>query len=156
MSDHFVVITKIEADSTDPDDLPEVGDWHIECSDPASCDGWIECDGNHIANAGEDASAGPYQARTDQPWCDEEEFAFHGVMHTWRYGHGWTVPYDPCPVIGFSDTDLPDGIPVELGRYEVDVEWDDESCYLTYELGEGPVSTCTVCLGRPGVCEACS
>lgn len=59
------------------------------------------------------------------------EYEFHGVLHEWRAGYGWTVPYPGCVVAGAVE-DLPDGIDTGVdGTYPVEAEWDDEWCYLT-------------------------
>lgn len=123
--------------------LPEHVDdrvYLIEC--PDGCDGWQTClekhEGQHVdvilpADQGPDDC----QQCTEPPllhtaWCGQEEFEFHGVIHTWRYGHGWTVPYPGCVVAATpwdSDFDRDD---VPRGRYEVQEDWDDESCWLEF------------------------
>ena len=123
-------------------------DWDgsITCLAPAKCGGWWECGETHGVN-GTSAGDGPYGAdcpgcivplgadEAHLPWCDEDEFEFHGVLHTWRYGYGWTVPYDGCVVQAADDVcDAVYDIGQEHGEgtYFVDDEWDDTSCSLVF------------------------
>lgn len=96
----------------------------IECSDPAACDGWIECDKDHDGYDPEDETSPAYD--------EFEDVMIHGVPHDWHYG--WTVPYAGCPVVGSCHLgwDVPEGIPMDRpGRYLVDDEWDDSLVSLT-------------------------
>jgi hypothetical protein len=120
----------------------------IVCQLGDKCEGWIECREPHEVD-GKSAECGPYEcdcpdgqasclgdepdegARPRSPWYDEEEFEFHGVMHTWRYGHGWTVPFSGGCIVKFGDYELPDGYDkLPIGKYEVDTDWDDTNRYL--------------------------
>lgn len=113
-----------------PDD-PEEFRYRIECQLGDACDGWWECDKLHEVD-GLSAHLGPNDSEPGAPWDAEEEFGFHGVLHTWRDGHGWTVPFEGC-VVEVSDFDPPDEVlELPVGRYEVDDEWDDTSLYLNY------------------------
>lgn len=127
--------------------FPEDAESHehsIVCPYTGGCGGWIGCQQPHEVD-GKSASCGPEDCICDDgqpsclgedggehpPWYDQEDFEFHGVMHTWRHGHGWTVPYDGCIVRYNSSYDLPyeyDELP--LGEHEVDAEWDDTGCTL--------------------------
>lgn len=107
--------------------------YRIECADPASCDGWIECGEEHEVE-GRSADAydeGPFDCAPDAPWFGAEKFEFHGAMHTWRDGYGWTKPFDGC-IVAYTDWDVPDEAwSGPVGRYPVDDEWDDTSCTLS-------------------------
>lgn len=115
---------------------PDGEGFTIECLAGNGCNGWIECRKPHMVGD-LDARVGPY-CDDDAPWCDFEEWEFHGVVHTWRYGWGWTVPYPGCVVAG-SGVDAPDDLwettdgerRLRPGRWLVDDDWDDEDCRLT-------------------------
>lgn len=85
----------------------------------------------------------PTTATWDDPWCDEDEFVFHGVPHTWRYGYGWTVPFEGC-VVDANDSCVDEAYDIARehgpGTHEVDDDWDETTCYLiwvrTIEAGE--------------------
>ena len=142
MSDHTVEVTRhewslaklAERRPITAEDRANHYDWRIVCSDPRRCPGWIECHEPHEVD-GRSAADGPWDAEEADPWAEQDEFVFHGVLHEWRSGHDWTVAYDGCPVEG-ADTDLPDGIDTTCdGTYPVEVEWDDELVYLTLSKG---------------------
>ena len=98
--------------------------WRIECSDPASCPGWVECAEDHDGYDPEDE---------DSPAFDEYEgVMIHCVPHDW-HGSFWTVEYAECPVAAsWADLELPDDIDTGTdGRHLVDVEWEETCCYLT-------------------------
>lgn len=105
----------------------------ITCLDPAKCGGWQECDKEHLGGDGVSAENGPWD---DVPegaaWADEDYFTFHGVEHEWRYGHGWTVPFEGCVVAENDWTDSAWEIAREhgVGDHRVDDDWDDCSVYL--------------------------
>lgn len=106
------------------DDRRDAMMWHIECSDPAACPGWVECDGDHAGFDPEDETSPGYDR-----W---EDVMIHGELHDWRWGHGWTVAYSGCPVIGFAEFDPPDECyPLRPSRWPVDVDWDDTVCVVT-------------------------
>ena len=127
---------------------PDERSYTIVCIDPQRCVGWSECSEPHEID-GSSASCGPYQCdrpddqpsclgdepdeglRPRPPWYDQEEFEFHGVVHTWRLGWGWTVPYQGCIVV---DAERPSGADdTPIGVWEIDEEWFDESsCYLEF------------------------
>lgn len=127
--EHVLTVTK-HAD-WHPDDPYWV--WDVACATPDLCGGWWECLNPHEVD-GVSAADGPYDGDETLPWCDEDEFEFHGVLHTWRYGHGWTVPYDGCVV---QTADLGDDV-CEIARehgpgsYVVDDDWDDTDCRLGF------------------------
>lgn len=152
MSRHILAITldRQEQARLDAGELifPEHIDSHvhdIECPAGNGCSGWIECREPHEVN-GASASCGPYECdcpdgapsclgepgEDPAPWYDREEFKFHGVLHTWRYGHGWTVPFTGgCIVVHNGFYDLPDEYDsLPIGEHPVEDDWDDESCYL--------------------------
>jgi hypothetical protein len=138
---HLLTITK----SSDWHEDEPYWDWSVTCVAPDRCGGWQECGKKHEVD-GTSATDGPYDGdcpgghgvSTDRaghlPWCDEDEFEFHGVWHTWRYGNGWTVPYPGCVVQTADIGEYADDIAREHGEgtYVVDDEWDDTSCYLTF------------------------
>jgi len=124
--------THILVKEIDPDD-PGDFRYRIECQIDGGCGGWLECDEPHEV-AGQNAEAGPDDCDPAAPWWGSEEFEFHGVVHTWRYGgHGWTVPHSGC-IVAAVDWVPPEEIEDDLppGRYEVDDEWDDTEVSLVY------------------------
>lgn len=61
----------------------------------------------------------------------------HGVLHEWRWGHGWTVPFEGCVVAdnvhrGWSDDASDIAIEHGIGTHVVDDDWDDTDLRLTY------------------------
>lgn len=137
---HHIVITK----SPDWHEDDPCWDGEIVCVTPETCEGWQECLEDH---GGADPGECPGEHPDDRdaprsehvPWCDEYEFEFHGVVHTWQYGYGWTVPYQGCVVIGSDEWS--DGVSEAAdeighahgeGTYEVDVDWWDESPVIHY------------------------
>lgn len=118
--------------------------YRLECPNDNGCSGWVECREPHEVN-GVSANMGPYDdcpgthpddreipVSEHHPWCDEEEFEFHGVVHVWRSGHDWTVPYDGC-IVMFADWEPPDDAPLASpGTYRVDSDWDDVDVYLQF------------------------
>ncbi len=120
MSEHTLVV---EVDTAYAEKFPQFAvehTWHVECSDPRACPGWIECDVRDEAH--HDNEDG------------EDEKTLHGVLHSqFHYGYGWVLDYEGCP-LEMADLELPDGLDeesLEPGRYPVDADWDDESVYLT-------------------------
>ena len=108
------------------DDREDATTWLIECSDPAACPGWVECGENHDGFDPHDEDSLAYDKY--------EDVTIHGVPHEWRYGYMWTVDYPGCPVQGFAiDLEPPDELPRPLrpGRWEVDTDWDGDTCILT-------------------------
>ena len=126
MTRHWVTVTR------DEDYIARFGDsphdpaikWAIECSDPAACPGWVECPENHTGYDPEDE---------ESPAFDQyEDVMIHGVVHEWRTGYGWTVPFDGCPVRDGGGDDASDIAHEKgVGRWEVYDDWDDTDCYLT-------------------------
>ena len=123
-ADHKIVVTRDERGlarlaalrPVTEQDRADYYAWRVVCSDPAGCPGWVECTETHEVD--------------DDPWGDFDRYLFHGVMHDWRAGYGWTVDYAGCPVED-SDTELPDGIDTTVDdEYPIEVEWDDELCVL--------------------------
>ena len=122
---HILVVTKSDDWHPDQHDY----DFAIECVEPDLCNGWWECREEHGVD-GLDADLGPYDADApeDAPWYDEDEFEFHGVMHTWRYSAGWTVPFPGCVVAAqgcLPDEALNIAHAHGEGRHVVDDEWGD-------------------------------
>jgi hypothetical protein len=116
---------------------PDGEGFSVECLVGNGCSGWLECGEPHtVGNA--DASDGPFDCDEDAPWYDEDEWEFHGIIHTWHYGFGWTVPYPGCVVAG-SAVDPPDDLwqtvggehRLNPGRWLVDDDWDESECYLS-------------------------
>lgn len=122
------------------DHTPKKPDWSfsIQCVKPESCGGWQECGQPHGSGT-LSADLGPWEADPLAPWGEEEEFTFHGVLHEWRYGYGWTVPYDGCPVadsLNWSNDDAWDIARHHgVGTHVVQDEWDDTSCSLIWIRG---------------------
>lgn len=121
-----------EADPDDPEDFR----YRIECQIEGGCGGWWECDKPHEVD-GRCADAdltqcGPFDCVPDAPWEGQVEFTFHGVVHTWHDGHGWTVPHVGC-IVAVVDWMPPEEVEdLPPGRYEVTDEWDDTELYLEY------------------------
>ena len=102
----------------------ELGDyeWNLECP---GCNGWQECPEDH-------------------PISEEEELddvhEFHGVLHTYRHSHGWTVAYPGC--VALDQDNLGDFVRETLltygpGTYLVNDDWDDTECYFELVPREG-------------------
>ncbi len=109
----------------------------LEC--PIGCNGWSECNKAHEVPGYDGVNDGPWDSYEDAPWYDQEEFEFHGVVHTWSgNGYGWTVPYNGCVVAG-NDWSDPYGVPDRPGKWLVDDDWDDTTVSLTKvcELDDG-------------------
>lgn len=103
----------------------------IECR--VGCNGWQECrEDAHTAHGYHGVNDGPYESDEDAPWYDEEEFEFHGVVHTWNgHGYGWTVPYEGC-VVAANDYDEPYGPDTRRdGSWLVADDWNDTDVSLT-------------------------
>lgn len=136
--EHHLTITPDD----DGDDFDTPG-WQFEitCLAPTKCGGFQECPDEHQV-AGVSAADGP-DADESAPWFDEEEFEFHGVMHEWRYGFGWTVPFDGCVVSDALNWNCDSAADIAdrhgAGVHVVDDEWDDSSCTLIWvKTVEGP------------------
>ncbi|KQU30319.1 MULTISPECIES: hypothetical protein [unclassified Rhodococcus (in: high G+C Gram-positive bacteria)] len=122
-------------------DLEAAMKWRVECSDSNSCEGFMECREVHEVGKWRETAEGPYECDEDCPWYDQEEFWFHGVLHTWHSGYAWTVPYDGCPVQASVAEPPGEAYPLLVGRYEVEPDWDDEFCYVTLtSAGEAQLS----------------
>lgn len=109
----------------------DMGEWgaSITCY-PGGCNGWQECREEHSVDGYTGENDGPDDSDEDAPWADEEEFEFHGVLHEWRSGWGWTVPFNGCVVsVADSLSDFADNILREYGpgEYLVDDDWGDDS-----------------------------
>ncbi|QTJ65003.1 hypothetical protein HYG77_04905 [Rhodococcus sp. ZPP] len=115
-------------------------DYDLECPGQPHCNGWMECEKPHEFD-GFDAANGPddcidgcgddEDAPCDcenLPWSGLFEFEFHGVVHTWRHGYGWTVPYRGCVVLDNDGLETADEITIDQppGRYLVNDDWQDE------------------------------
>jgi hypothetical protein len=112
-----------------PNEPPEFLN-HVEC--PVGCNGWQECTEDvHKVPGYDGVNDGPYESDEDAPWCDEEEYEFHGVLHTWNgNGYGWTIPFNGC-VVSANDYSDPYDIPERAGKWLVDDDWDDSTVSLT-------------------------
>lgn len=132
---HVLVITKSDDWHEDQPDF----DSAIECQSVEKCGGWWECMDPHEVD-GDSAADGPWECDLNAPWNERDEFTFHGFEHTWRYGFGWTVPYEGCIVAqadSVSDYAHDIGHEHGPGRYLVDDDWDDTDCTLIY-VSEAP------------------
>jgi hypothetical protein len=147
MRGHILTITK------GSDWFEDQPDWRgeIECLSADECGGWQECREPHLIG-GWSVDGGPYETSgclacehgpkssfKHVPWCDEEELVLHGVVHTWRWGHGWTVPFEGCVVAVndyVCDSVFDIGQQHGEGRHLVDDEWDDHWCALIYAGAE--------------------
>lgn len=113
---------------------PEMVDeryYGVRCISGNGCTGWLECHEKHEFN-GLSAADGPNDCDGTQPWWGVEDFEFHGVTHTWRDGHGWTVPYTGC-IVQYDTFEPPlEAHQIPIGEYEVDDGWMDTSCYLEF------------------------
>lgn len=127
VSEHHAVLTRATP--------RDVAAFTVECSDPTSCEGWIECLQAH--EHPDRADAGPWVCHNDEPCCENDEFTFHGLTHEWNQGHGWCVPLpaEQCPVTTFADSfDKLEHLPP--GRYLVDANRDDTNLHLTAASAE--------------------
>jgi len=142
---HTVVVTTSEAalaslrgDLIGPlesEVLWDAHEWHVECSNPAACDGWEECLEPHEVD-GVSAADGPYETVCGMnpcriPWCGQDEYFFHGALHTWQSGNScWSLPVKGCPVARFAEE--VDDVPLDRpGRWVVDVDWGDWGPIIT-------------------------
>lgn len=127
---HVLTVTK----SDDWHEDQPYFDYSIECLAPEKCGGWQECVEPHEVD-GNSAADGPWGSDESAPWFEEDYYVFHDVEHEWRYGYGWTVPFEGC-VVAANDSayDYAHDIGVEHGpgRYVVDDEWDDCSVALLF------------------------
>lgn len=138
---HLLTIVKSEDWFEDDPDW----DFDIECTSPATCNGFKTCPERHILD-GFDAATGPYgdhgclaceygekSSFKHNALCDNDEIEFHGVLHTWRdHEFGWTVPFEGCIVAdsqNWSDGVAEGGWEIARehgeGTYEIDVDWGD-------------------------------
>lgn len=138
MSRHILAIKldPIEQARLDSGELvfPEHVDSHdhdIVCPEGNGCSGWVGCSEPHLVD-GKSADDGPYDCDESAPYWGKDEFEFHGVLHTWRSGYGWTMPFTgKCIVNWVGRYDLPTGYEdLPIGEHEVEDDWGDESCYL--------------------------
>lgn len=112
---------------------PATRDYRLECPDGNGCSGWIECGEQWHGDGTRSAEHGPFDCPDDLPWYDEEEYEFHGVVHTWRSGYGWTVPFTGGCIVVYGDWEPPDGVfNVKPGRYDVEDEWNETEVYLEW------------------------
>lgn len=126
--------THVYTSTADPEnhlypDSPEF-ESGIECL--GGCNGWQECgEDKHEVPGYEGVNDGPWDSDEDAPWYDEEEFEFHGVLHTWNgNGYGWTVPFPGC-VVAANDYTEPYGADVRRdGSWLVEDDWDDTTVSL--------------------------
>lgn len=96
----------------------------VSCADPAGCPGWEECREDH---AGYD-----YDDPNSPAYGEDEGVLIHGVLHDYRHGWGWVIDYPGCPVLGFApDQDFDEIDRTRPGTYLLDVDWDDDHCYMT-------------------------
>lgn len=133
MSKH-IMIKEIDQEYADKfSDYDTEYNYYIICPEGNGCDGWIECSKEHTVPGYDGANDGPYESEEDAPWDGHDEFEFHGEWHEWKWGYGWTVEYPGCVVQGQYDLDPPDELySMPPGRYIVEDDWDDTTCYLQY------------------------
>lgn len=150
MTGHLLVVELDESEQAKLDAgeliFPEHVESHVHgiaCHLGDNCKGWIKCLEPHEID-GTSAECGPHdcdcsddkpsclgEGANRAPWDDEDEFEFHGVIHTWRGGHGWTVPFTRGCIVAFGDYELPyECEDLAIGEYAVDTEWDDTNCQL--------------------------
>lgn len=127
MADHVIVVTVDDPDS-----------YTIECPGKPACSGWIECDGDHEGYDPEEEASPAYDE-----WDDVE---IHGVLHDYKWGHGWTVPHPGCVVADAWNVEPPGGLwdretdAYKPGRWLVDDDWDDTDVQLIL-VGPEPTTT---------------
>ena len=94
---------------------------------PGGCHGWQECREDHAGFDPEDEESPAFDL------IEDDEIEIHGVIHTWRYGWGWTVEFPGC-VVAANDAvhEYAEEILQEYGpgAYLVDDDWDDSSLTL--------------------------
>lgn len=112
-------------------DHPDDPDYSLECNTPDLCHGWLECG---------DPRDGPSPDEAyDMAGCDgdypDDEQEFHGVLHTWHGYPGWTIPYTGGCIVHYCNWEPPYTMPhnPRSGRYEVEIEWDDDPELLLIE-----------------------
>ena len=108
--------------------------WVITCLAPEKCGGWQECDESHEIE-GQPVNDGPWDSDESAPWCEQDQYVFHGVEHEYRWGHGWTVPFDGCVVAEhayWSDSVAEIVDEHGEGEHVVDDDWDDEVMTMIY------------------------
>ncbi|CCW14633.1 hypothetical protein [Rhodococcus aetherivorans] len=118
------VITKA-IDRKDPSEFT----YTLECPGAPHCTGFSECHEKHVQDGIDADEVTPYDGETDDgeapPWDGADEWTFHGVAHTYRYGYGWTVPYTGC-VLREYDLEFDDALLDQPpGRYSISVYWED-------------------------------
>lgn len=100
-----------------------------ECPGPPHCTGFSECREPHIENGTNADEVTPFDGGDDQnppPWDGLDEWTFHGVLHTYHDGYGWTVQDEGC-VISETDLEVDDALLGEApGRYAIDIAWENQ------------------------------
>lgn len=113
----------------DPED-PSEYTYTLECPGAPHCTGFSECDKPHVHNGIDADEVTPEDGVVDDhggvpPWDGIYEWTFHGVLHTYHYGYGWTVPYTGC-VLREYDLEFDDALLDQPpGRYLISVYWED-------------------------------
>jgi len=132
---HLLTVSK---SGDEPDDWT-YWTFSIECMSPGECVGWTECLEPHVIDGA--SAGGPYEcsgcddgSTAHVPWCDSEEFEFHGEMHTWQSWYGWCIPFVGCIVAESNYYESAWGIATEHGPgvYVVDTDWDDGDLTLLH------------------------
>lgn len=125
---HHITITRdrgelarITARTGRPTALEDWEDYYlasVTCVTPDACNGWQECHEGHDGFDPDDEASPAYD-------CDE--FIIHGVAHTWRGWHGWTVAYPGCVIqANANEMDMPYGIDTRRdATWLLDIDWDD-------------------------------
>jgi hypothetical protein len=116
---------------------PDEPDWDftIKCLTPNTCNGWIECLGDHAGYDPEDE---------ESPAFDQyEDVEIHGMLHKWYATNNWVIPFLGC-VVDASEwiDDAREIARLEgLGTYRVAGEWGgyaDDEFTLTNQGRETP------------------
>lgn len=106
-------------------------EWNVSC--PHGTCGFEECMEEH-PGCEECASLDEHCPNA----CGEEMREFHGVVHSYQSGYGWTVEYKGCvvkaEVHNLGVWELFDGLPLRAGSWQIKSTWFGDECELS--LGE--------------------
>ena len=126
---HVLVVVREDEDNFD---------FTLECSGECGC--FQECLEAHPVGHLMDECPTPDDSCRCEPDCGDEE-EFHGVLHTYESGYGWTIPVEGCGVQPtFMECDTPYEIARRYGpgRWEVDVDFDEgHACLIFAGPSEG-------------------
>lgn len=136
MTDQHILVKAL--DTTHPG-RPEYT-FTLECPGRPHCEGYTECRDRHEVDGRDADGEDPFDCSPDAPWESKEQFEFHGLLHTWHDGFGWTVPFAGCPVRShpyFADQARDVLFEQMPGRYVVDDYWDEDDMSLKLVGPEG-------------------